>query len=109
MPSPVSLYFGFGQRSREDDDFGHLDEECFEAGDDCGNFLDSMTKEHILYFWQLSDLNELMKQVLNVIVESSAADSDNFQATSDPHAWHLHETRYVCLRLRCCQNVHGTW
>jgi hypothetical protein len=74
---------GFGQRTREDDDFGHLDEECFEAGDNRGNFLDSMTKEHILYFWHLADEHQLMKQVLNVIVDSSSADSENFQATSD--------------------------
>jgi len=70
---------GFGQRSREDDDFGHLDEECFEAGDNRGNFLDTMTKEHILYFWHLADQNDMMKQVLNVIVDSSSPTVPTFK------------------------------
>jgi hypothetical protein len=74
---------GFGQRTVEDEDFGHLGEEEFEAGDNRGNFLDSMTKEHILYFWHLADQNELLKNVLCIIADTSSADSENFQTTSD--------------------------
>jgi hypothetical protein len=73
---------GFGQRHVGDDDFGHLGPEELEAGDNRGNFLDSMTKEHILYFWHLADKNELLKNVLNVIADSSSADSENYQTTS---------------------------
>jgi hypothetical protein len=73
---------GFGQRAITDDDFGHLGDEEMEAGDNRGNFLDSMTKEHILYFWHLSDKNELLKNVLSVIAETSSADSENYQTTS---------------------------
>jgi hypothetical protein len=73
---------GFGQRAISDDDFGHLGEEEMEAGDNRGNFLDSMTKEHILYFWHLADRNELLKNVLSVIAETSSADSENYQTTS---------------------------
>lgn len=74
---------GFGQRSVGDDEFGHMGEDNLEAGENRGNFLDSMTKEHILYFWYLSDKNELLKNVLNVIAETSSADSENYQTTSD--------------------------
>ena len=74
---------GFGQRTIEDDDFGHLGEENLEAGDNRGNFLDSMTKEHILYFWHLADKSELLKNVLNVIADTSAADTDTFHLTSE--------------------------
>jgi hypothetical protein len=73
---------GFGQRALGDDDFGHMSEENLEAGENRGNFLDSMTKEHILYFWYLADKNELMKNVLNVIADTSSADSENYQTTS---------------------------
>jgi hypothetical protein len=74
---------GFGQRTVNDDDFGHMGEDNLEAGENRGNFLDSMTKEHILYFWYLADKNELLKNVLNVIAETSSADSENYQTTSD--------------------------
>jgi hypothetical protein len=74
---------GFGQRAVEDAEFGHLGEENLEAGDNRGNFLDSMTKEHILYFWHLADRNELLKNVLNVIADTSAADTETCQRTSD--------------------------
>jgi predicted DNA-binding protein YlxM (UPF0122 family) len=74
---------GFGQRALDEDDFGHLDEENFEAGDNRGNFLDSQTKEHILYFWHMADSNQLLKNVLNVIAETSSADTHKFQLTSE--------------------------
>jgi hypothetical protein len=74
---------GFGQRSLEDEDFGHMGQEELEAGDNRANFLDSMTKEHILYFWHLADKNELLKNVLNVIADTSSADSENYQTTSE--------------------------
>jgi hypothetical protein len=74
---------GFGQRAINEDEFGHMGEDNLEAGDNRGNFLDSMTKEHILYFWHLADKNELLKNVLNVIADTSAADTDNYQATSE--------------------------
>jgi hypothetical protein len=73
---------GFGQRAVGDDDFGHMGEDNLEAGENRGNFLDSMTKEHILYFWYLADKNELLKNVLNVIADTSSADSENYQTTS---------------------------
>jgi hypothetical protein len=74
---------GFGQRSVGEDDFGHMGEDNLEAGENRGSFLDSMTKEHILYFWYLADKNELMKNVLNVIADTSSADSENYQTTSE--------------------------
>jgi hypothetical protein len=74
---------GFGQRCLADDDFGHMGEEEPEAGDNRSNFLDSMTKEHILYFWHLADSNELLKNVLNVIADTSSAESENYQTTSE--------------------------
>jgi hypothetical protein len=74
---------GFGQRAVGDEDFGHMGEDNLEAGENRGNFLDSMTKEHILYFWYLADKNELLKNVLNVIADTSSADSENYQTTSD--------------------------
>jgi hypothetical protein len=74
---------GFGQRALDDDEFGHMGEDEMEAGDNRGNFLDSMTKEHILYFWHLADSNELLKNILNVIADTSSANSENFQTTSD--------------------------
>jgi hypothetical protein len=74
---------GFGQRTMEDDDFGHLGYEELEAGDNRSNFLDSMTKEHVLYFWHLADKSELLKNVLNVIADTSSADSENYQTTSE--------------------------
>jgi hypothetical protein len=73
---------GFGQRTLDEDEFGHMGEDNLEAGDNRGNFLDSMTKEHILYFWHLADKNELLKNVLNVIADTSAADTDNYQSTT---------------------------
>ena len=79
----------------EDDDFGHLGEENLEAGDNRGNFLDSMTKEHILYFWHLADKSELLKNVLNVIADMSAADTDNFHLMS--------ETSSVCAASKKSQ------
>jgi hypothetical protein len=74
---------GFGQRALDDDEFGHMGDDEMEAGDNRGNFLDAMTKEHILYFWHLADSNELLKNILNVIADTSSADSENFQTTSD--------------------------
>jgi hypothetical protein len=74
---------GFGQRTLEDEDYGHMGQQELEAGDNRANFLDSMTKEHILYFWHLPDKNELLKNVLNVIADTSSADSDNYQAVSE--------------------------
>jgi hypothetical protein len=59
-----------------------MGEDNLEAGENRGNFLDSMTKEHILYFWYLADKNELLKNVLNVIAVTSSADSENYQTTS---------------------------
>ena len=45
--------------------------------------MDSMTKEHILYIGHLADKNDLLKNVLNVIADTSAADTDNYHLTSE--------------------------
>jgi hypothetical protein len=74
---------GFGQRAPDDEEYGHMGTEELEAGDNRANFLDSMTKEHILYFWHLADRHELLKNVLNVICATSSADSENYQTTSE--------------------------
>jgi hypothetical protein len=75
---------GFGQRASDEDDFGHMTEDNFEAGDNRGNFLDCKTKEHILYFWHMADKAELLKNVLCVIADASAADTDNCASTTEP-------------------------
>ncbi|CAB9524495.1 hypothetical protein SEMRO_1544_G281250.1 [Seminavis robusta] len=67
---------GFGQRSVGDDAFGHMGEDNMECGDNRANFLDSQTKEHILYLWHVSDEQQVLKNVMCVIAESSAASSE---------------------------------
>ncbi|CAB9519921.1 hypothetical protein SEMRO_1058_G236420.1 [Seminavis robusta] len=67
---------GFGQRVEEDDAFGHLGEEELQCGDNRANFLDSQTKEHILYLWHVSDDQEILKNVMCVIADSCAASSE---------------------------------
>ncbi|CAB9522913.1 expressed unknown protein [Seminavis robusta] len=64
---------GFGQRVEEDEAFGHLGEDELQCGDNRANFLDSQTKEHILYLWHVSDDQEILKNVMSVISESCAA------------------------------------
>ncbi|CAB9517520.1 expressed unknown protein [Seminavis robusta] len=64
---------GFGQRVQEDEEFGHLGEDLLQCGDNRANFLDSQTKEHILYLWHVSDDQEILKNVMSVISESCAA------------------------------------
>ncbi|CAB9506337.1 hypothetical protein SEMRO_263_G102320.1 [Seminavis robusta] len=64
---------GFGQRVQEDDAFGHLGEDELQCGDNRANFLDSQTKEHILYLWHVSDDQEVLKNVMSVIADSCAA------------------------------------
>lgn len=39
---------GFGQRAATDDEFGHLDEEQLEDGDNRSRFLDGIRREHLL-------------------------------------------------------------
>jgi hypothetical protein len=74
---------GFGQRTQDEDDFGHMTEEILSAGDNRSHFLRDKMKEHVLYFWHLADRNELLKNVLNVICISSSADSETYQSTSE--------------------------
>ncbi|CAB9512535.1 hypothetical protein SEMRO_541_G163160.1 [Seminavis robusta] len=64
---------GFGQRVEEDDEFGHMGDDELQCGENRANFLDSKTKEHILYLWHVSDDQEILKNVLSVISESCAA------------------------------------
>ncbi|CAB9524440.1 hypothetical protein SEMRO_1537_G280720.1 [Seminavis robusta] len=66
---------GFGQRHEGDDEFGHLGEDELQCGDNRANFLDSQTKEHILYLWHIADQEEVLKHVMAVIAESSSATS----------------------------------
>ncbi|CAB9524785.1 hypothetical protein SEMRO_1585_G284060.1 [Seminavis robusta] len=67
---------GFGQRHEGEDEFGHMGEDEMECGDNRANFLDSQTKEHILYLWHVSDEQQILKNVMCVIAESSAASSE---------------------------------
>ncbi|CAB9501696.1 hypothetical protein SEMRO_115_G056890.1 [Seminavis robusta] len=67
---------GFGQRHEGDDLFGHCGEEEMECGDNRANFLDTQTKEHVLYLWHVSDEQEVLKNVMCVIAESAAASSE---------------------------------
>jgi len=74
---------GFGQRSKDEEDFGHFGKEQLECGDNQANFLDSSTREHVLYLWHLSDKYDMLQNVLNVLSDSAAADSENFQTVSE--------------------------
>ncbi|CAB9521959.1 hypothetical protein SEMRO_1254_G256390.1 [Seminavis robusta] len=73
---------GFGQRAEGDDDFGHLAETQLECGDNRANFLDSQTKEHILYLWHVADEAEILKNVMCVIHDSCAATSETCSSVS---------------------------
>ncbi|CAB9516211.1 unknown protein [Seminavis robusta] len=77
---------GFGQRHQGDDDFGHMDDDVMECGDNRANFMDSQTKEHILYLWHVADQEEILKNVLHVIAESSCADSETCPSVSTTDA-----------------------
>ncbi|CAB9501760.1 unknown protein [Seminavis robusta] len=66
---------GFGQRNEDDDDFGHIGENELQCGDNRASYLDSMTREHVLYLWHLADREEILKNVLSVIAEGSSASS----------------------------------
>jgi hypothetical protein len=67
---------GFGQREEDDDGFGHVAGGC---GDDRGAFLNETLgeKSHHLYFWHLSDIMGVLKNVLCVLSSEVAADTDN--------------------------------
>ncbi|CAB9520310.1 unknown protein [Seminavis robusta] len=67
---------GFGQRGQDEDAFGHLGEDELQCGDNRANFMDSQTKEHILYLWHVADEQEILKNVLSVISDSCAASSE---------------------------------
>ncbi|CAB9521596.1 unknown protein [Seminavis robusta] len=72
---------GFGQRTTEEPQFGHMEEEQLEEGDNRSSFLDSGTREHILYLWHVADTEEVMKTILSVISVNCAADSESCQST----------------------------
>ncbi|CAB9522223.1 hypothetical protein SEMRO_1279_G258880.1 [Seminavis robusta] len=67
---------GFGQRGVEEDEFGHLGDDQLQCGDNRANFLDSQTKEHILYLWHVADEAQILKNVMSVISDSCAASSE---------------------------------
>ncbi|CAB9518311.1 hypothetical protein SEMRO_922_G220650.1 [Seminavis robusta] len=73
---------GFGQRGVSDDNFGHLGDDMLECGDNRANFLDSQTKEHILYLWHVADEAQILKNVMSVISESCAATSETCSSVS---------------------------
>lgn len=68
---------GFGQRAFADDEFGHLDEEMLEDGDNRARFLDGIGREHLLILWDLGDHEGVLQQFLNKLSLDVAVDPDN--------------------------------
>jgi hypothetical protein len=56
---------GFGQRTRQDENFGHMEEEQLEEGDNRARFLDGVGKEHLLILWDLGDREGVLQKFLN--------------------------------------------
>lgn len=65
---------GFGQRSTDDDEWGRFKSDAVN-GDNRASFLRNH-KEHILYFWDLSDKEDIMGPVLNVLSKDVSVDCD---------------------------------
>ena len=80
---------GFGQRSREDHEFGHFDpEEQTENGDNRANFVQPHLGQrvHHLYLWYLADKMGVLKNVLNILSADVGADGDNVRTdTAEVH------------------------
>ena len=79
---------GFGQRNmKNDSSWGHFsDEHAFsEDGDNRANFLPKKqhNKEHLLYFWHLSDTENVLSAMLNVLSKDVSVDCDGRVAIDD--------------------------
>jgi hypothetical protein len=71
---------GFGQRTEDDDEFGHLDADNFMAGDNRQSFLQGY-RSHILYLWHLADTNDILKKTLCVLDSLVTATSESVPLT----------------------------
>ena len=96
---------GFGQRAEDDDDYGRMGEEQLGCGDNRGHFLDSMTKEHVLYLWHIADRYDILRNVLNVLSDSCAADSETKVSPESVTAESVRDERRRRLRrsVQHCQ------
>ena len=76
---------GFGQRTREDQDFGHFNpaQLDLEDGDNRASFLRESLghRPHHLIFWELSDEQGILAAVMTVLGPEVAADGE--KAASD--------------------------
>ena len=68
---------GFGQRTAEDSDFGHYQDQT--DGDNRASFIQVHLghRVHHLYLWHLADKMGVLQHVLNVLSCEVAGDSDN--------------------------------
>jgi hypothetical protein len=66
---------GFGQRTKEDDGFGCLEEEHL-LDDNRGAFLKGF-RSHILYLWHLSNEEDILQSVKSVLDPGCAANTDS--------------------------------
>ena len=68
---------GFGQRAITDAQFGHMEEEQLEDGDNRATYLDGIGKEHLLILWQFGDQDGVLQTFLNKLSKAVAVDCDN--------------------------------
>jgi hypothetical protein len=68
---------GFGQRTELDEEFGHMEEEQLEDGDNRAKFLDGIGKEHLLILWDLGDKEGVLSKFLNRLSAEVGVDPDN--------------------------------
>jgi hypothetical protein len=62
-------------RQESDDDFGHFSEQHAEAGDNCHAFLKGKAC-HLLYLWHLSDVEQLLTGMVQVLSKKVAIDTN---------------------------------
>lgn len=68
---------GFGQRVHTEEEWGHF-HGCYnmQDGDNRGSFLpnDVSNREHLLYFWDLSEEEGVLGNMLNILAKDVAVD-----------------------------------
>ena len=68
---------GFGQRTPDDELFGHMDEEQLQDGDNRARFLDGIGREHLLILWDLSDCEGMLGKFLSKLSSAVAISCEN--------------------------------
>jgi len=76
---------GAGQRNEEGDNFGRVYiTKCID-GDDCSNFIHSLTSMYSLYWWHKLDIEGFVKFTVCILDKFQCANATYFNLVSNVH------------------------